>query len=44
MATKNFVTLPVKDLNRSKDFVAKPGFTINPQLLSIKINPTHEIN
>jgi predicted lactoylglutathione lyase len=31
MATKIFVNLPVKDLNRSKDFFSKIGFTINPQ-------------
>ncbi len=31
MATKIFVNLPVKDLNRSKDFFTSIGFTINPQ-------------
>ncbi len=31
MATKIFVNLPVKDLNSSKDFFTKIGFTINPQ-------------
>ncbi len=31
MATKIFVNLPVKDLNKSKDFFTKIGFTINPQ-------------
>ena len=31
MATKIFVNLPVKDLNRSKEFYSKIGFSINPQ-------------
>lgn len=31
MATKIFVNLPVKDLDRSKDFYTKIGFSINPQ-------------
>ncbi len=31
MATKIFVNLPVKDLNKSKEFFTKIGFTINPQ-------------
>jgi predicted lactoylglutathione lyase len=31
MATKIFVNLPVKDLNKSKDFFTNIGFTINPQ-------------
>ena len=31
MATKIFVNLPVKDLNKSKEFFIKIGFTINPQ-------------
>lgn len=31
MATKIFVNLPVKDLNRSKEFFTKIGFTINEQ-------------
>src|SRR5690349_12929562 len=31
MATKIFVNLPVKDLNASKEFYTKIGFTINPQ-------------
>jgi uncharacterized protein len=31
MATKIFVNLPVKDLNRSIDFFSKLGFTFNPQ-------------
>jgi predicted lactoylglutathione lyase len=30
MATKIFVNLPVKDINGSKDFFTKIGFTINP--------------
>src|SRR5574342_148693 len=31
MGTKVFVNLPVKDLNKSKEFFAKLGFTFNPQ-------------
>jgi len=31
MATKIFVNLPVKDLDKSKDFFAKLGFSFNPQ-------------
>jgi predicted lactoylglutathione lyase len=31
MATKIFVNLPVSDLNRSKDFYTKIGFSINQQ-------------
>ena len=31
MATKIFVNLPVTDLEKSKDFYTKLGFTINPQ-------------
>ncbi len=31
MSTKIFVNLPVKDLNRSKEFFTKLGFTFNPQ-------------
>lgn len=31
MATKIFVNLPVKDLNKSKEFFTQIGFTINPQ-------------
>src|ERR1051325_9552420 len=31
MATKIFVNLPVKDLEASKEFYTKIGFTINPQ-------------
>ena len=31
MATKIFVNLPVKDLNRSIEFFTKLGFTFNPQ-------------
>lgn len=31
MATKIFVNLPVKDLNKSKEFYTKIGFSINPQ-------------
>jgi predicted lactoylglutathione lyase len=36
MATKIFVNLPVKDLDRSKDFFTKIGFTINPQFTNEK--------
>jgi len=31
MATKIFVNLPVKDLNKSIDFFTQLGFTFNPQ-------------
>lgn len=31
MATKVFINLPVKDLNRSVDFFTRLGFTFNPQ-------------
>lgn len=31
MATKLFVNLPVKDLNKSIEFFTKLGFTFNPQ-------------
>ncbi len=31
MATKIFVNLPVKDLNRTVEFFTKLGFTFNPQ-------------
>lgn len=31
MATKIFVNLPVKDLNKSIEFFGKLGFTFNPQ-------------
>lgn len=31
MATQIFVSLPVKDLNRSKDFFTKLGYTFNTQ-------------
>ena len=31
MARKIFVNLPVKDLNKSKDFFGKLGFSFNPQ-------------
>lgn len=31
MGTKIFVNLPVKDLNKSKEFFAKLGFAFNPQ-------------
>ena len=31
MATKIFVNLPIKDLNRTVDFFTKLGFSFNPQ-------------
>ena len=31
MATQIFVNLPVKDLDKSKEFFTRLGFTINPQ-------------
>ena len=31
MGTKVFLSLPVKDLNKSKEFFAKLGFAFNPQ-------------
>ena len=31
MGTKVFLNLPVKDLNKSKEFFTKLGFTFNPQ-------------
>jgi uncharacterized protein len=31
MASKIFINLPVRDLNRSVDFFTKLGFTFNPQ-------------
>ncbi|MQA86028.1 MAG: hypothetical protein GEV03_15720 [Streptosporangiales bacterium] len=31
MSTKIFVNLPVKDLDRSKDFYTELGYSINPQ-------------
>ena len=31
MTTKIFINLPVKDLQKSKDFYTKVGFTVNPQ-------------
>ncbi|HEX8357591.1 MAG TPA: VOC family protein [Segetibacter sp.] len=36
MATKVFINLPVKDLERSKEFFTKIGFTINPQFSNEK--------
>jgi predicted lactoylglutathione lyase len=36
MATKIFVNLPVKDLDKSKEFFTKIGFTINPQFTNDK--------
>lgn len=36
MATKIFVNLPVKDLDKSKQFFINIGFTINPQFTNEK--------
>lgn len=36
MATKIFVNLPVKDLERSKDFFSKIGYTFNAQFTDEK--------
>lgn len=36
MATQVFVNLPVKDLNRSKDFFNRLGFSFNPQFTDDK--------
>ncbi|MFC5407824.1 VOC family protein [Larkinella bovis] len=36
MATKIFVNLPVKDLNKSVDFFTKLGYTFNPQFTDEK--------
>ena len=36
MATQIFVNLPVKDLNRSKEFFNKLGYTFNPQFTDEK--------
>jgi uncharacterized protein len=36
MATKIFVNLPVKDLNKSVDFFAALGFSFNPQFTDDK--------
>lgn len=36
MATKIFVNLPVKDLNRSIEFFTRLGFTFNPQFTNEK--------
>lgn len=36
MATKIFVNLPVKDLNRSVEFFTKLGYTFNPQFTDEK--------
>ena len=36
MATQIFVTLPVKDLNRSVEFFTKLGYTFNPQFTDEK--------
>src|ERR1035437_8048184 len=36
MTTQVFVNLPVKDLNRSKDFFNRLGFSFNPQFTDDK--------
>jgi predicted lactoylglutathione lyase len=36
MATKIFVNLPVRDLERSKEFFSKIGFSFNPQFTNDK--------
>lgn len=36
MATKIFVNLPVKNLNKSKEFFTKLGYTFNPQFTNEK--------
>jgi predicted lactoylglutathione lyase len=36
MATKIFVNLPVRDLDKSKDFFSKLGFSFNPQFTDDK--------
>jgi predicted lactoylglutathione lyase len=36
MATKIFLNLPVKDLDKSKDFFTKLGFSFNPQFTDEK--------
>ena len=36
MATKIFVNLPVKDLNKSVDFFTKLGYSFNPQFTNEK--------
>ncbi len=36
MATKIFVNLPVKDLNRSVEFFTKLGYKFNPQFTDEK--------
>ncbi|HEY7535953.1 MAG TPA: glyoxalase/bleomycin resistance/extradiol dioxygenase family protein, partial [Thermodesulfobacteriota bacterium] len=36
MVTKIFVNLPVKDLNKSKEFFTQLGFTFNPQFTDDK--------
>lgn len=36
MSTKIFINLSVKDLNKSKDFFTKIGFTINPKFTDEK--------
>jgi uncharacterized protein len=36
MASKIFINLPVKDLNRSKEFFGKLGYSFNPQFTDDK--------
>ena len=36
MSTKIFVNLPVKDLNKTKEFFTKLGYTFNPQFTDDK--------
>lgn len=36
MATKIFVNLPIKDLNKSMDFFSKLGYSFNPQFTDEK--------
>jgi predicted lactoylglutathione lyase len=36
MATKIFVNLPIKDIDKSKEFFTKLGFSINPQFTNDK--------
>ena len=36
MATQIFVNLPIKNLDRSKEFFTKIGFSINPQFSNEK--------
>lgn len=48
MAARIFVDLPVRNLNKSVEFFAKPGFTFNPKFTDetatcmIIVKPAHE--